>query len=231
MPPCVCGTPPDCTPGDSLTLLSIQGTKDSFDIMANIITISRFPLLFIYLVLLYFGGEPAQLWNVALILLIFNLDSLDGWVARKRGETSLLGSVLDIATDRTLEYVLWVVYAHLGLIPVLVPIIVLIRGTSVDAVRSIGMREGTSAFEQIQSPINRFFVKSRFMRAFYGTAKGVAAALLTLAYALSSSPSVTSKLIYQFALGFTWLSVFICILRGVPVLIEGIKSILSESAS
>lgn len=199
--------------------------------MANIITISRFPLLFIYLALLYFGGDTAQLWNVALILLIFNLDSLDGWVARKRGETSLLGSVLDIATDRTLEYVLWVVYAHLGLIPIVVPIIVLIRGTSVDAVRSIGMREGTSAFEQIQSPINRFLVRSRFMRAFYGTAKGVAAALLTLAYALYSSPSVTSKLIYQFALGFTWLSVFICILRGVPVLIEGIKSILSESAS
>jgi CDP-diacylglycerol--glycerol-3-phosphate 3-phosphatidyltransferase len=152
--------------------------------MANLITIARFPLTFLYLVILYYGNQTLQYWNVLLLFIVFNLDSLDGWVARKRGETSLLGSVLDIATDRTLEYVLWVVYAHLGLIPVIVPIIVLIRGTTVDAVRSVGMKSGKSAFDQIQSPLNRFLVGSRFMRAFYGAAKAAAATLLTLAYAL-----------------------------------------------
>jgi len=99
--------------------------------MANIITVARLPLLFIYLGMLYYGNQTLMLWNVLLIFIIFNLDSLDGWVARRLNEASLLGSVLDIATDRTLEYVLWVVYAHLGLIPVLVPIIVLVRGTAV----------------------------------------------------------------------------------------------------
>lgn len=197
--------------------------------MANLITLSRFPLLFLYLALMYFGGETALLWNVPFIILIFYLDTLDGWVARKRNETSLIGSVFDIATDRTLEYVLWVVYAHLGLISVLVPIIVLIRGTSVDAVRSIGMKKGVSAFEQIQSPVNRFLVRSRFMRGLYGTVKAAAAALLTLSYALLSMGSEWSSLIYQIALVFTWISVFVCVIRGVPVLIEGIKSITLES--
>ena len=135
--------------------------------MANFITLFRFPLLFLYLVLLYLGDQGSLLWNTPLILLIFALDGLDGWVARKKGETSLLGSVLDIATDRALEYVLWVVYAHLGLIPVAVPVIVLIRGTFVDAIRSMGMKDGVSAFEQIQSPLSRFLVSSRFMRAFF----------------------------------------------------------------
>lgn len=197
--------------------------------MANLITLSRFPLLFLYLALMYFGGETALLWNVPFIILIFYLDTLDGWVARKRDETSLIGSVFDIATDRTLEYVLWVVYAHLGLIPVLVPIIVLIRGTLVDAVRSIGMKKGVSAFEQIQSPVNRFLVRSRFMRGLYGTVKAAAAALLTLSYALLSMGSEWSSLSYQIALVFTWISVFVCVIRGVPVLIEGIKSITLES--
>ncbi len=197
--------------------------------MANLITLSRFPLLFLYLALMYYGGETALLWNVLIIILIFYLDTLDGWVARKRDETSLIGSVFDIATDRTLEYVLWVVYAHLGLIPVLVPIIVLIRGTSVDAVRSIGMKKGVSAFEQIQSPVNRFLVRSRFMRGLYGTVKAAAAALLTLSYALLSMGSEWSSLSYQIALVFTWISVFVCVIRGVPVLIEGIKSITLES--
>lgn len=197
--------------------------------MANLITLSRFPLLFIYLAIMYFGGETALLWNVPFIVLIFSMDTLDGWIARKRGEASLLGSVFDIATDRTLEYVLWVVYAHLGLISVLVPIIVLIRGTSVDAVRSIGMKEGVSAFEQIQSPVNRFLVSSRFMRALYGTAKAAAAGFLTLAYALNSGGTYLSSLINQIAIALTWISVFVCVIRGVPVLIEGIKTIKTES--
>ncbi len=193
--------------------------------MANIITVARFPLLFIYLGILYYGNQTLMFWDVLLIIIIFNLDSLDGWVARKLNEASLLGSVLDIATDRTLEYVLWVVYAHLGLIPVLVPIIVLIRGTSVDAVRSVRMKSGLSAFDQIQSPLSKFLVSSRFMRAFYGIAKGAAAALLTLAYALQPNSGPWPNLVYQTGLVFTWLSVCLCVIRGLPVLIEGIKEI------
>lgn len=193
--------------------------------MANIITISRFPLLFIYIAVLYFGGETLLYLNVPFIIIIFSMDSLDGWVARKRGETSLLGSVLDIATDRTLEYLLWVVYAHLGLIPVLVPLIVLIRGTTVDAVRSVGMKEGLSAFDQVQSSVNQFLVGSRFMRAFYGGVKGIAASLLTLAFALQNAPVKWYNLTLQTALVFTWISVITCVIRGVPVLIEGYKNL------
>jgi len=193
--------------------------------MANIITVARYPLLFIYLGILYFGNQTLMFWDVLLIIIIFNLDSLDGWVARKLNEASLLGSVLDIATDRTLEYILWVVYAHLGLIPVLVPIIVLIRGTAVDAVRSVRLKSGLSAFDQIQSPLSKFLVSSRFMRAFYGIAKGAAAALLTLAYALQSNSGPWPDLVYQTGLIFTWLSVSLCVTRGLPVLIEGIKEI------
>ena len=197
--------------------------------MANIITVARYPLLFIYLAIIYYGNQTLLLWNVPFIIIIFNLDSLDGWVARKLNETSLLGSVLDIATDRTLEYVLWVVYAHLGLIPVIVPIIVIIRGTLVDAVRSVRMKSGLSAFDQIQSRLNKFLVSSRFMRAFYGIAKGAAAGFLTLAYALQSNPGVWSNAIYQTGLVFTWISVCLCIIRGVPVLIEGIKEIQTST--
>jgi CDP-diacylglycerol--glycerol-3-phosphate 3-phosphatidyltransferase len=198
--------------------------------MANLITIIRFPLLFLYLVILYWGNQTALYWNVPLIILIFSLDSLDGWIARKRGETSLLGSVLDIATDRSLEYVLWVVYAHLRLIPVVVPLIVLIRGTTVDAVRAVGMREGKSAFEQIRSPLNRFLVSSRFMRGFYGFVKGAAAALLSLAYPLLRAGSSWSDLVYATGLVFAWISVITCVVRGLPVLVEGVQSLSQDSS-
>lgn len=192
--------------------------------MANFITITRYPLLFLYLGILYFGNQTLLYLNVPFIIILFLMDSLDGWIARKRGETSLLGSVLDIATDRTMEYVLWAVYTHLGLIPIIVPIIVIIRGTTVDAVRSVGMKNGVSAFDQIQSPLNRFLVSSRFMRAIYGTAKGTAAALLTLAYAIQFGLPEWFNLVHQVGLLFTWISVIVCVARGLPVLVEGVKS-------
>ncbi len=192
--------------------------------MANIITLARFPLLFLYLAVLYFGNQTIQYWNVPFIIVIFLMDSLDGWIARKRQETSLLGSVLDIATDRTLEYILWVVYAQLGLIPVLVPIIVLIRGTIVDGFRSVGMKSGLSAFDQVQSPVNRFLVSSRFMRTVYGISKGTTAALLSLAYPLLQGNSSWGNPVYQIALVFTWTSVVICVIRGLPVVIEGVQT-------
>lgn len=199
--------------------------------MANIITIARFPLILIYLLILYFGSSTIQFWNVPFIVMIVLLDAIDGWVARKRGETSLLGSVLDIATDRTLEYVLWVVYAHLGLIPIVVPLIVLTRGVTVDAVRSVGLKSGKSAFDQIKSPINHFLVGSRFMRAFYGTVKAIAAALLSLAVPLFSIESNWTGPVYAAGLIFTWISVITCLLRGYPVLVEGYQFFKNEEKS
>ncbi len=189
--------------------------------MANIITLLRFPLLFLYIGLLYLGGASVQMWCVPFIIIIILLDTLDGIVARSRNETSLLGSVLDIATDRTLELVLWVVFADLNLISILVPIIVITRGTLVDAIRAIGMREGKSAFKQLKSPISQFLVSSRFMRATYGIVKAVAFAVLTLNLAFRTANSGWETLVHIAALAFTWISVAICLLRGFPVLIEG----------
>jgi hypothetical protein len=46
-----------------------------------------------------------------------------------------------------------------------------------------------------------------------------------LAYALNSGGTILSNLINQMAIALTWISVFVCVIRGVPVLIEGIKTI------
>jgi len=194
--------------------------------MANIITLSRFPLLFVYVAMLYFGGYTVKAWAAPFILLIIALDSIDGIVARARGESSLLGSALDIATDRTLEIILWVAFAHLRIISVLVPIIVITRGTTVDAVRAIGMREGLPPFEQVKSPISRFLVASRFMRSSYALLKAAAFFTLTVDLALRSADAPVKFVAYlqpvhTTALIFTWLAVLWCLLRGIPVLVEG----------
>lgn len=193
--------------------------------MANLITLLRFPLLFLFILFLYFGSATLQLWSVPFIILIILMDTLDGLIARHRDETSLLGSVLDIATDRTLELLLWVVFADLRLISIWVPLIVITRGTTVDAVRAVGMRQGQAAFEQQSSPIGRFLVSSRFMRFAYGLVKGAAFASLTLTLGLRTASSGYVTPVHTTALAFTWTSVLVCLLRGIPVLLEGFRKL------
>lgn len=201
--------------------------------MANLITLLRFPLLFVYVALLYYGNFAVRAWCVPFIIAIIVLDSVDGIVARARGEVSLLGSALDIATDRTLEVMLWVVFAHLGLIPIVVPLIFIVRGTLVDALRAVGMGSGKAPFEQVRSPVSRFLVASRFMRASFGTVKTFAFALLTADLALQTPGAPWPQwqgLMHGLALLFTWASVAWSLARGLPVIAESVSLLREPSA-
>jgi phosphatidylglycerophosphate synthase len=103
--------------------------------MANWITLARYPLLLACLAILYLGSPPVRLLGSVLLFVGLLLDTVDGVVARARSETSLLGSVLDIAADRVYELSLWVSFAYLGLISAIVPLVVLVRTTLTDADR------------------------------------------------------------------------------------------------
>ena len=191
--------------------------------MANIITLSRFPLLFVYILLLYTRNPTIIFWCIPFIVLIILMDTFDGLIARARGEASLLGSALDIAVDRAFEIILWVVYAHLDLVPILIPIIVITRGILTDAIRSVGMSCGEAAFDQVKHPISRFLVSSRFMRDIYGISKGVTFAIITLALGLQSLSHPWSSWIIIVAQILSWLVISMTILRGLPVLVESYR--------
>ncbi len=79
--------------------------------MANLVTLSRLLLLLIVVWLFYQPPTPWQFASFLLIILIFVSDGLDGYIARKRGETSLFGALFDIAGDRIVELTLWIVAA------------------------------------------------------------------------------------------------------------------------
>src|SRR3990170_3568612 len=162
--------------------------------MANWITLSRLPLLVGYMIMLYYGSPPVRLIGVPVLFILLMLDTVDGAVARARGQTSLLGSVLDIAADRAYELVLWVALADLGVIPVAIPITVILRTTLTDALRSIGVQQGQAPFQQHRSALARFLVGSPWMRSGYSIAKVLALCGLTLAVALADyQPGSTAE--------------------------------------
>ena len=189
--------------------------------MANLVTLLRFPLMIALVVMLNLGNPGVTLACVPFLIVIILMDTLDGTLARRRGETSLLGSALDIAADRTLELILWVVFANLGLISLAVPLIVIVRGVTVDAVRAVGISQGIPPFNQVSSPISRFLVSSNWMRTSYGITKGFAFNFLVIDLALRGFNHPWDSWVHVIALVLTWLAVALCVARGVPVLISG----------
>lgn len=196
--------------------------------LANWITISRFPLLLVIGLILYYGSPPAQIAGVLLLFGGLMLDTVDGMVARKTGQTSLFGSVLDIAADRTYELVLWVCFADLGLIPVVVPLIIIARTTLTDALRSIGVGQGTAPFAQHRTSLGRFLVSSTWMRTGYAVSKVVTFCGLALVLALTGLPPESEYAAWATPLlrvfqATAWVAVVFCVFRGLPVIISSLR--------
>lgn len=204
--------------------------------LANAITLSRFPLLLVSMLVLYLGSAPVRLAGVALLFVGLMLDTVDGLVARKTGQTSLLGSVLDIAADRTYELVLWVCFADLRMIPAAIPLTVLVRTTLTDALRSIGVGQGTAPFAQHRTALGRFLVGSAWMRVGYAVSKVVTFCGLALAHAFSAFAGGTAvSSAVQPMTGFlrvgAWITVAFCVLRGLPVIMHAVRQYWSTSAA
>ena len=198
--------------------------------MANLITLSRFPLLVLVMALLYPPSAVARWTAVGLLFVLIMMDTIDGFVARRRGESSLLGSVLDIAADRTVEIVLWVCFADLGLIPLAIPIVVIIRGTVVDGLRCASAQRGQTPFSVTASKWGKRIVASPAMRTSYGVAKGVAFCGLAVAQALRvysvGSPQRTAlDGISLLATIMSWVAATLCVVRAIPVFIEAPSSL------
>lgn len=197
--------------------------------MANLVTLSRLIML---LVVVWLAYRPISAWHFAsffLIVLIFVSDGLDGYIARKRNEATLFGALFDIAGDRVVELTLWVVAADLDLIPIWVPLVFIIRGVVVDTIRSSNsISRGLAPFALMQSGVGKFLVSSRFMRLWYAVIKAVAFCGLAL---LLPFPVVLPELWAQIGgwlvgitYTFVYLAVLICVIRGLPVIIEFVLS-------
>jgi CDP-diacylglycerol--glycerol-3-phosphate 3-phosphatidyltransferase len=143
--------------------------------MANLITLARLLLLLIVVGLAYLPPGGWQFVGFVLVILIFVGDGLDGYVARKRNETTLFGALFDIAGDRIVELTLWIVAADLDLVPIWVVLVFVSRGVIVDTIRSSqSVAQEVAPFSTLHSKMGRFLVSSKFVRILYSAAKASA---------------------------------------------------------
>ena len=187
--------------------------------MANFITIFRVFLMFIgiYLIMIFQNNFGAYIWALILTVLAFSLDGLDGYIARKFHEESKLGALLDIMSDRIVENTYWVVFAVLGWLPVIFPLIALTRGFITDTIRSAAMEKGLTPFGMQKKAICKFITGSKFMRITYAVVK--AAAFIVIIF--SKIPGISNAdLIYNTGYLLSVIAIIFCIVRGLPVVIE-----------
>ena len=102
--------------------------------IANTITLSR--LLLTFAVIVLFGTHHTlDIGLIATIAIIFALDGVDGYIARRRDETSKLGEVLDTVADRIIENTFWIYFTTTGHLPLWMPIAVMSRGFITDSLQ------------------------------------------------------------------------------------------------
>lgn len=204
--------------------------------MANLITVGRLILLFVVIWMIYVGNVQVVEGCMVLIIVVFASDGLDGWVARKRGSTSPFGAVFDIAGDRIVENVLWVVFADLDLIPVWIPLMVLTRGFLVDGLRSLSYAEGMTAFgnqNMMRSPITQWLTAGRFMRGLFGWAKSAGFVFLTGLAAWNTMDTggtvigslYSTAVLRWFGWTLVWLAVALTVIRALPVFVDSVAFI------
>ena len=189
--------------------------------MANLITMSRIILAIITVCLLFIPTTPVYIAAFVLTAIVIWFDGLDGYVARKLNESSRFGAMLDILGDRIVENVYWIAFCALGFVPVWIPIVVVTRGLLTDGVRSLAFEKGYTAFGATtmqQNKIAKFIVASNFVRFTYAVCKAFAFALLIAAKIPAEYQG--KEIVAAAAYICVYVSVFLCVLRGIPVLIE-----------
>ncbi len=194
----------------------------------NTVTVGRVFLAIGTLCLLWQPADSMKWTAFILTILVIWMDGIDGYLARKLKQTSKLGGILDIAGDRVVEMAYWICFAVLNWIPVWIPLLFLVRGTFVDAIRAHASEQGFTAFGQntmMQSPIGKFLVASNFSRFTYAVVKAVAFCLVVGAHTQLGQQWSLEPI----AMFFVYFSAVFCVIRGLPVILES-KSVFQHRA-
>ena len=196
------------------------------DNLANIVSVSRIFVAYIAIALLFVRTTWAYILAFVLTAIAFAMDGLDGYLARKLNQSSEWGSVLDILGDRIVELSYWIVFAVLGWINVIFPLICAARAFTTDGIRSVALSKGLTAFgdKSMQSTSwGKFICASRFMRISYAVAKVLAFMLLIVVFTPGMEIFSGTPLLYLITMIFAWIAIIFCIVRAIPVIVESPK--------
>lgn len=93
-----------------------------------------------------------------LFLIASYTDHLDGAIARKRGIVTDFGKVMDAIADKVLVNGVLIALAYDGFLPVVIPIIIIIRDIAVDSIKMIAGSSGKAVGASIAGKVKTVFM-------------------------------------------------------------------------
>src|SRR5260370_40990790 len=189
-----------------------------------------------------FGRGPwASLAAVGLTVTSIALDALDGHIARTKKLATAIGAQIDILGGRMIENVYFTYFAVVGMVSLWLPVFFFARGAMTDFLRGLALRAGHSGWganAMLQTWWGRALVASRWSRGLYAGMKCLCFCYLGLELALTRGPvALLGELaadahaaVRVGAQVLTWATAGFCLLRGLPVLVEGWKYVVAGVA-
>ena len=183
---------------------------------------------------LFGRGAWANLAGVGLTVVSIALDALDGHIARTRKLATPTGAQIDILGDRMIENVYFTYFAVVGMVSLWLPVFFFARGAATDFLRGLAVRAGHSGWNanaMLRTWWGRALVASRWSRGAYAVMKCVCFCYLGLELALTRGPVAligdlagdAQSVIRTGAQVLTWVTAGFCLVRALPVLLEGWK--------
>jgi len=203
--------------------------RTSMDIknnLANIVSVTRIFVAYAAIACLYIQTTWAYIIAFVLTIIAFSMDGLDGYLARKLNQSSEWGSVLDILGDRIVELSYWIVFAVMGWLNIIFPLICVARAFTTDGIRSVALSKGMTAFgdKTMQSTSwGKFICASRFMRISYAVAKVLAFLLLIAVNTPGMELWNGTPILHTITMVFAWAAIIFCVVRAIPVVVESPK--------
>ena len=187
-------------------------------------------------------GTWANLAAVVLTVTTIGLDALDGHIARKKRMATPLGAQLDILGDRMIENMFFTYFAVVGMVSWWLPVLFFARGAATDFLRGLALKAGYSGWgssAMLQTWWGRALVASRWSRGLYAALKCACFCYLGLELALTrgpvallgTAPGETHLTIRTIAQILTWTTAVFCLVRGLPVLLEGWRFFTQEAVA
>ena len=110
--------------------------------LPNALTLLRIFLVPFLVVVLLTKFEGREIVALAIFLIATATDFFDGWLARRRGEITTLGTLLDPIADKLLISAAFISLVELNLAPAWMVVVVVGREFAVTGLRSIAAEQG-----------------------------------------------------------------------------------------
>ena len=175
--------------------------------LPNGLTIIRILAIPIILFLLFYPERTCRLITTLFFLLVAVTDTLDGYLARRRGMVTTLGKFLDPLADKLLIVAALIALIPARGIPTWIVIVIIGREISVTGLRGIALSQGTVISASRLGKYKTFFE------------------VASISFLILNGNYFSIQL-YQIGMGLLWIAMGLAVISGVDYFKKFLKAII-----